>query len=265
MAEWMQQLADAFSSIHEGRQAYICRNEIFQFIEDCVNILYPSRCEKLKSPQQDWLQHMAYLDKSLCGILSQMKLDKPQDLSRKFLSQLPLIKRSLDKDAHYFANEDPAAISEAEVILCYPGFFALAIHRLAHPLYSLEVPLLARIVSEYAHEKTGIDIHPGAKIDCPIFIDHGTGIVVGETCRIGHHVKIFQGVTLGAPSVKRELRGQQRHPTVGNHVILYANATILGGNTTIGDHSIIGGNVWLTSSVPEKSELYYQSNHRSKT
>ncbi len=148
-----------------------------------------------------------------------------------------------------------------EVILSYPGLYAIAVQRLAHFLYREEVPLIPRIMTERAHSLTGVDIHPGARIGHSFFIDHGTGVVVGETCEIGEHVKLYQGVTLGALSFEKDdqgrlVKGIKRHPNVGDHVIIYAGATILGGETTIGAHSVIGGNVWLTHSVPPNSKVY---------
>jgi serine O-acetyltransferase len=148
-----------------------------------------------------------------------------------------------------------------EVILCYPGFYALTIHRLSHILYQEEVPVLPRIMSEHAHSKTGIDIHPGARIGNKFFIDHGTGIVIGETAEVGNNVKIYQGVTLGAMYVQKKMKQTKRHPTIEDNVIIYAGSTILGGNTVIGHDTIIGGNVWVTESVMPHSVVYRQ--HKS--
>jgi serine O-acetyltransferase len=150
-----------------------------------------------------------------------------------------------------------------EVVMSYPGFYAIIVHRLAHLLYRNDVPLLPRIMSEYAHSRTGIDIHPGATIGAGFFIDHGTGVVIGETCGIGRNVKLYQGVTLGALSFEKDeqgrlIKGVKRHPNVEDGVVIYAGATILGGETTIGAHSEIGGNVWLTHSVPPYSKVYNQ-------
>ena len=147
-------------------------------------------------------------------------------------------------------------------MLTYPAFEAISIFRIAHVLFELHVPLLPRVMTEYAHRLTGVDIHPGAKIGPYFFIDHATGVVVGETCTIGEHVKLYQGVTLGAKSFETDengnpVKGIKRHPDIGNHVVIYANATILGGNTVIGDHCVIGGNVWLTHSVPPGQKIYY--------
>ena len=150
-----------------------------------------------------------------------------------------------------------------EIILCYPGFYAILVYRIAHLLYTLSIPFLPRMISEVAHSRTGIDIHPGAKIGARFCIDHGPGVVIGETARIGDRVKIYQGVTIGAKSFATDKDGRlireiKRHPDIGNGCVIYANATILGGDTVIGDNSIIGGNVWLTHSVPNDSRVYYK-------
>ena len=168
-----------------------------------------------------------------------------------FLEKLPEIKKMLDDDLAFFMERDPAANCEEEIIACYPGYRAIIFHRLAHILYQLGYKIQARVISEHAHFLTGIDIHPGATIGCPFFIDHGTGIVIGETAVIGDYVKMYQGVTLGAVSLSKgsKMKGSKRHPTIGNYVTLYANATILGGDVKIGDYAIIGSNVFLTESV----------------
>lgn len=176
-----------------------------------------------------------------------------------FFEALPDIRLLLEADLETVLESDPAARSRNEVLLAYPGFFAVAIHRIAHVLFVLEIPVLPRLMSEYVHSKTGIDIHPGATVGKRFFIDHGTGIVIGETARIGDHVKMYQGVTLGALTVSKDLAEIQRHPSIGNDVVIYANATILGGDTVIGDHSVIGGNVWITRSVPAHSLVYHKS------
>jgi len=180
-----------------------------------------------------------------------------------FAEKLPEIKRLLLLDVEALYEGDPAARRREEVMICYPGFRAVCIYRIAHELYLLGAPLIPRIMTEYAHERTGIDIHPGATIGEYFFIDHGTGIVVGETTVIGHHVKLYQGVTLGARSFELDEQGNpvkniKRHPDIGNHVVIYANATILGGDTVIGDHCVIGGNTWLTRSVEPGSVVTYR-------
>jgi serine O-acetyltransferase len=172
-----------------------------------------------------------------------------------FIGKLPNIRRQLSLDVQAAFDGDPAAQHTDEVIFSYPGLYALSVHRLAHELYELEVPLIPRIMAELAHSVTGIDIHPGAKIAASFFVDHGTGVVIGETARIGEHCKIYQGVTLGAKSFQKDERGRlkrgvKRHPTLEDHVIVYAGATILGGDTVIGAGSVINGGVFVTGSVP---------------
>jgi len=159
-------------------------------------------------------------------------------------------------DADSIYKGDPAAESIDEVILAYPGFMAISIYRLAHELYKLNIPIIPRIFTERAHQITGIDIHPGATIDSPFFIDHGTGIVIGETTKIGKNVKIYQGVTLGALSVDKSLANIKRHPTIEDDVIIYSQAVILGGETIVGRNSIVGGNSWITQSIPPDSVVY---------
>jgi serine O-acetyltransferase len=171
-----------------------------------------------------------------------------------FLKLLPGIRRILDEDVQAALEGDPAAKSYAEIVFCYPGLYAITVYRLAHDLLKLGVPMIPRMMTEHAHSLTGIDIHPGANIGESFFIDHGTGVVIGETCDIGTHVKLYQGVTLGALSFPRDadgqlVRGRKRHPTLEDDVVVYANATILGGDTVVGHHAIIGSNVWLTHGV----------------
>jgi serine O-acetyltransferase len=182
-----------------------------------------------------------------------------QEITNDFLEQLPQIREVLETDVTAAFLGDPACRSKDEVIFCYPGFEAVTIHRLSHVLYQLQVPFIPRMFSELAHRRTGIDIHPGAQIGHHFFIDHGTGVVIGETCVIGDHCKIYQGVTLGALSFPTDEQGnlvryQKRHPTLEDHVVIYANATVLGGQTVIGRKAVIGSSVWITSSVaPECS------------
>ncbi|MGQ9746747.1 MAG: serine O-acetyltransferase EpsC [Candidatus Caldatribacteriaceae bacterium] len=177
-----------------------------------------------------------------------------------FLQKLPAIREMLDEDVQAAYDGDPAAKSLEEIILSYPCIIAISVYRLAHELFVQNIPLIPRMMSEYAHSLTGIDIHPGAKIGRSFFIDHGTGVVIGETCEIGDNVKIYQSVTLGALSFPKDergklIRGTKRHPTIENQVTIYAGATILGGETTIGAGSIIGGNVWLTHSIPPNTKV----------
>jgi serine O-acetyltransferase len=185
--------------------------------------------------------------------------EKNEKVARQFFKNLANIKRTLLKDANFILESDPAATQLIEVIAIYPGFFAIFCYRIANSLAQLSVPLLPRIITEYAHKVTGIDIHPLATIGCPFSIDHGTGIVIGETAHIGNNVKLYQGVTLGALSVDKSKASKKRHPTIEDNVILYAGCTILGGETVVGRNSIIGGNVWLTESIAPFSVVYHKS------
>ncbi|MEM9326245.1 MAG: serine acetyltransferase [Bacteroidota bacterium] len=182
-----------------------------------------------------------------------------ESICQSFFRQLEGVYDECLEDAEAILNGDPAAYDLKEVIRTYPGFFAIAIYRIAHVMLQLDIPYLPRIFTEYAHARTGIDIHPGARIGHRFCIDHGTGVVIGETTIIGHDVKIYQGVTLGALSVDKQLAKVKRHPTIEDNVVIYSGATILGGETVIGQNSIIGGNVWLTKSVGPNSRVYYQS------
>ncbi|NJC25399.1 serine O-acetyltransferase EpsC [Neolewinella antarctica] len=176
-----------------------------------------------------------------------------------FEGELVNIYAALSEDADAILSGDPAARNRTEVISTYPGFYALAVHRIAHALCRLGVPLLPRMLSEVAHQRTGVEIHPGATIGRRFCIDHGTGIVIGETVMIGDDVKIYQGVTLGALSVRKDMARTKRHPTIEDKVVIYAGATILGGATVIGENSIIGGNTWIVESVPARSRIYYKN------
>lgn len=176
-----------------------------------------------------------------------------------FFEKLPELHQSLLEDLNTVLEFDPSARSKNEVLIAYPGFFAITAHRIAHQLWKSKVAVLPRLIAENAHSKTGIDIHPGAQIGKRFFIDHGTGIVIGETSKIGNDVKIYQGVTLGALSVSRDKVEEKRHPTIEDKVVIYANATILGGKTVIGRGAVIGGNVWITNSIPAQSLVYHKS------
>ena len=183
-------------------------------------------------------------------------------ICRAFVESFPAIRKITETDVQAAYEGDPAATSPTEVVLAYPGLYAITTHRIAHELYKLHVPIIPRIMSELAHSKTGIDIHPGATIGEGFFIDHGTGVVIGETTVIGKNVKLYQGVTLGALSFPKDpatgvlMKGHKRHPNIEDNVVIYAGATILGGDTTIGHDSEIGGNVWLIESVPPCSRVY---------
>ncbi len=182
-----------------------------------------------------------------------------------FVLTLPEVLEKLNLDAQAILNCDPASLSIQEIYMAYPGFYAIAIYRLAHELYIQGFPLVPRLMTEYAHRQTGVDINPGAQIGKSFFIDHATGVVIGETAVIHDNVKLYQGVTLGALYVAKDLQKTKRHPTIMSNVTIYANATILGGQTVIGENSVIGGNAWLTSSVPANSTVFHTPEIKIKT
>ncbi|MDR3012743.1 MAG: hypothetical protein LBU70_05985 [Chitinispirillales bacterium] len=255
------------------------RNDIYEILDDILAVLFPGYYSRGKVARpdtnffiSDTLRHISFrlnrhiaevLDyrcrrKQECGDCNCQK--RAQEVVVSLIESLPEIRATLIEDIRAAHEGDPAAQFFDEVILSYPCVEAIATHRIAHKLYTLEVPIIPRILSERAHSRTGIDIHPGAQIGPRFFIDHGTGVVIGETCRIGRNVKIYQGVTLGAKSpFDKEGKprvGQKRHPDIEDNVIIYANATILGGNTVIGKGAVIGGNTWITESVPPGECVY---------
>jgi len=189
--------------------------------------------------------------------------NRGNDVALKMLQAIPRLRVTLAEDIRGAYDGDPAAKSHDEIIFSYPGLYAITVYRIAHTLFNLDVPQLPRIMSEYAHSLTGIDIHPGAEIGKRFVIDHGTGVVIGETSVIGDNVRIYQNVTIGAlslpPNAGEKLRGSKRHPTIEDDVIIYSGATILGGETIIGERSVVGGNVWLTSSIPSETKVFIES------
>ena len=249
------------------------RREVVKIVKDLQALLFPM-CFRREYPD---MTDETLLSQALNRLRDQMtaamrfqrnQRDCPTNLAEDrcgaFAARLPEIKRLLLLDVEALYEGDPAASCREEVMISYPGFYTISIYRLAHELYLLDVPLIPRIMTEFAHEKTGIDIHPGATIGEFFFIDHGTGIVIGETTVIGDHVKLYQGVTLGAKSFELDEQGNpvkkiKRHPDIGSHVVIYANATILGGDTRIGDRCVIGGNAWLTHSVEAGQVVSYHS------
>ena len=251
------------------------RAEICEALKKILGVFFPNRYleEKIENDEMniyigDNLRQAARLlqkhivdalclkDNSDCA----QSREKADEIVRRLLFALPQIRQDLMEDVNTGYHGDPAALNLSEVILSYPFVETVAVYRVAHNLYAQGVPIIPRIMSEYAHSQSGIDIHPGAEIQPGFFIDHGTGVVIGETCRIGRNVIIYQGVTLGAISPfdtnGTPIRGQKRHPDIEDDVIIYANATILGGNTVIGKGSVIGGNCWVTKSVPPHSIIY---------
>ena len=231
------------------------RSQMVRLLELLRSILYPDVFDELeeKHTAAD-LEVMAR--QQLLEVLRRVYQEPPkyEDVADALFARLPAIRDTLETDIQAGYEGDPAATCPEEVMLAYPAFEAISIFRIAHELYLLKVPMLPRMMTEYAHSLTGIDIHPGATIGPYFFIDHGTGVVIGETTVIGEHVKLYQGVTLGAKSFAVQadgtlVKGNKRHPNIGNNVVIYAGATILGGDTYIGDNCVIGGNVWLTHSV----------------
>jgi serine O-acetyltransferase len=243
------------------------KKESIVFFDELKDLLFPHFSNKVYYAPDEIIAKMRLLERNLITLL---KINNNDDkgIDKKahtFISKIPAIHDMLWDDADAIFKGDPAAESIDEVILAYPGFMAIFIYRLAHELYKLKIPIIPRILTEHAHEITGIDIHPGAEIDSPFFIDHGTGIVIGETTVIGKNVKIYQGVTLGALSVDKNQVNSKRHPTIEDDVILYSQAVILGGDTIIGKHSIVGGNAWVTQSVPSNSVVYSKSEVRVRS
>ena len=245
------------------------RQSITRIVDDLESLIFPGFRdeENLDSMNYPYLlaakitrvsQNLALeLEKSLRYMeRGKAPEERAREIVLNLLEKFPEIRRTIKKDVEAAFVGDPAAKSREEIILSYPGVEAIIIHRIAHELWVSGAPLIPRIMSEYIHGKTGIDIHPGATIGESFFIDHGTGVVIGETTLIGNRVKIYQGVTLGALSVKKELSNRKRHPTIEDDVTIYAGATILGGDTIIGRGSTIGGNVWLVTSVPPGSKIY---------
>lgn len=243
-------------------EAVPSNKEIASWALKVIRLLYPEQATIFFSSIDQIEETFTVLENELTKIMDATKACQNcnNDIkSRQFFESLPELYRLLNTDVSSILEGDPAAKSEFEIIRAYPGFYAISFYRVAHALLKLDIPLIPRILTEYAHSRTGIDIHPGAEIGEYLYIDHGTGLVIGETSKIGNHVKLYQGVTLGALSVDKSMAHKKRHPTVEDHVVIYSGATILGGETVIGQHSIIGGNVWIIKSVPAYSTVYHEA------
>ena len=280
---------------HIDRTYLPARSEIIQLVKDLLELLYPGFIGRQRLTKHNVAFHvgdllprigetafrqilmcLSYMDETrqrTCGddeapatiIREQANLcrEKARALTTVFLEGIPSVRAKLAGDVQAAYDGDPAALNPDEIILAYPGLLAISVHRLAHSLYQLDVPLMPRIMAEWAHAQTGIDMHPGARIGPNFFIDHGTGVVIGETTDIGKNVKVYQGVTLGALSFPKDKRGRvirkaKRHPTVEDNVTIYANAIILGGDTLLGEGSVIGGSVFVTSSVPQGAVVTFK-------
>jgi serine O-acetyltransferase len=241
------------------------KSKVAKFADDLLKLLFPHFSEDAYSDAAEIDGRLTLLLRDLKIVLQPLASGMPRSVAecaQAFAAAVPSVYDKLCLDAEAIHQGDPAAESVDEVISAYPGFLAIAIYRIAHEFSGLGVPIFPRILTECAHQRTGIDIHPAARIGTSFCIDHGTGIVVGETTVIGDHVKIYQGVTLGALSVDKSLSASKRHPTIEDRVVIYSHATILGGATTVGHDSVVGGNVWLTDSVPPHSVVYHKSEVR---
>ncbi len=260
-ATFIQQLFEANAN---SKSSFPDKKSAQEFIDLLFNLLFIPRIHRKRIT--DFESEYGSLKSHLLTLVYDVLKDgeKSQVVVDSFFNELPAIYASSQKDASAISQYDPAAQNIEEVIVAYPGFYAIFVYRLSHQLWKQSVGILPRLFTEYAHSKTGIDIHPGASIGESFFIDHGTGIVIGETTEIGNNVKIYQGVTLGALNTAKEIALGKRHPTIEDNVIIYSGATILGGKTVIGANSTIGGNVWITYSVPDNSIVYHKSEIAAK-
>lgn len=256
---------EAIYKNYQNTSRCVSLKKVGHWLEQIFYVLYPVSKEFVFDDAEDFERHLMLLEAELTGILSCSMNALEHDISgitRDLFDALPDIKEVLDTDVEAIYKEDPAAVSREEIVRCYPGIRAITTYRIAHRLWKKEVPIIPRMMTEYAHSATGIDIHPGAKIGSYFCIDHGTGIVIGATAVLGKNVKIYQGVTLGGLSVKKAFAGSKRHPTIKDNVVIYAGATILGGETVIGENAIIGGNTFITRSVAPHKRVYYSSSHQ---
>ncbi len=261
-----EQFIHELQSLRSARQVSLpVKAKAARFIEELLELMFPHFSDEVYYSEAEIEGQFQILLRDLRTVLQPLERQlqcSGAEIAGQFAGVVPRIYRELLLDAEAIHRGDPAAESVDEVISAYPGFYAIAIYRIAHEFYTMGVPIFPRILTESAHHKTGIDIHPGAVIGQSLCIDHGTGIVIGETSVIGDNVKVYQGVTLGALSVDKSLASHKRHPTIEHNTVIYSNATILGGGTVIGHDSVIGGNVWLTESVPPHSVVYHKSEVR---
>jgi serine O-acetyltransferase len=242
------------------------RRAVAGFVDGLLGLLFPQLSEEGDASADEIGARLALARRDLRDLLRPLETPtRAEEVALEFTDALPDLYARIRLDADAIVAGDPAAESVDEVVSAYPGFLAIATHRVAHEIHRHGVPILPRLLAEVAHGRTGIDIHPGASIGRSFCIDHGTGIVIGETAIIGDSVKVYQGVTLGALSVAKSNAGKKRHPTIEDHAVLYANATVLGGDTVVGHDSVVGGNVWLTSSVPPHSLVYHTSQVRIRS
>ncbi len=256
-----QQFLHQLFQLHASTSRVPSSEAVCTWLDNLLGLLFPELAKQRFPSQRTFEHEFSIVRHRLFAILEVLEEDltaSPTEIEESFMEVLPHVHRLVEADAQAIFAGDPAANSLREVIRTYPGFYAIAVYRLAHEFCQLGVPLIPRILSEHAHTLTGVDIHPSAKIGERFCIDHGTGIVIGETVDIGRDVKIYQGVTLGALSVKKDLAMTKRHPTIGDNVVIYAGSTILGGDTVIGEGAVIGGNTWIVKSVDPGSRVYYR-------
>lgn len=255
--------ADVLFRDRQGRTlALPVRAQVSRFADDLLALLFPHFSDDVYGSAREIDGRLSLLLRDLQTALRPLAPSMPHPVGEtadRFAAAIPTVYERLWLDAEAIHRGDPAAESLDEVVSAYPGFLGIAIYRIAHEFARLGVPIFPRLLTEIAHERTGIDIHPGARIGTSFCIDHGTGIVIGETTVIGDRVKLYQGVTLGALSVDKSMSSTKRHPTIEDNVVIYSNATILGGATVVGHDSVIGGSVWLTESVPPRSVVYHKS------
>ncbi len=236
------------------------KRNVAAFVDGLLGLLFPQLAEEGTASAEEIQARLSLIRRDLRELVAPFEgQERAEEIARVFGEGVPDLYASIRLDADAIVAGDPAAESIDEVVVAYPGFHAIATYRIAHAVHGLGVPVLPRLMSEIAHTRTGVDIHPGATIGRSFCIDHGTGVVIGETATIGDWVKVYQGVTLGAMSVAKSYAGRKRHPTIEDRVVLYSNATVLGGDTVVGHDSIVGGNVWLTNSVPPYSLVYHTS------
>lgn len=245
-----------FPVTHGSAKAFFRQNECFSWLDDFLGLIFPPLSASAPLSEEGFIERANHIEQHGIQLLKSLGVPAPEEIISEFFNYISELLRLSSLDIKAIFEGDPAAKSSEEIVLAYPGFYAIVVHRISHFFYKKGVPTLPRLLSEYAHRQTGIDIHPGATIGEEFCIDHGTGVVIGETTIIGDRVKLYQGVTLGGLSVFKHLADQKRHPTVEDDVVIYANATVLGGETVIGKGSIIGGSVWLTESVPAGSRVY---------
>ena len=269
-SDTVNKVARALFAHHQtyGDGPTITLEEAQRFLDAALGLLFPQLAHPRAGSAEELAARIEETKAQLIKLLSRISAassDTAPKCADIFIAQLPDIQAQVHRDSLALKEGDPAAYSIDEIIIAYPGLYAVAAYRLAHCFYEIQVPLFPRLISEAAHRVTGVDIHPGATIGDSFFLDHATSVVIGETAVIGDNVKLYQGVTLGALKVDKEQANKKRHPTIEDNVVIYANATILGGQTTIGHDSVIGGNVWLTRSVLPYSRVMYKSQDSSES